>query len=84
MRLTACEMPVYRPYRRRVNQAIIEEFSESGNKCMRVDGWDESHRDTRSAQSALTQTARRLGKMHIKCVSSNGKIFLINTLESPY
>ena len=37
-----------------------------------------------SAQSALTQAARRLGKMHIKCVSSKGKIFLINTLESPH
>lgn len=83
MRLTACEMPICRQCRG-ANQAVIEEFSESGNQCMRVEGWDESHRSMKSAQSALLQAAKRLGKMHIKCVSSDGNLFLINTLASPH
>lgn len=83
MRLTACEMPIYRPGRG-ANQAVIEEFSESGNQCMRVDGWNESHQSIKSAQSALLQAAKRLGKRHIKCVSSDGNLFLINTLASPH
>ena len=74
MRLTACEMPIYRAGRG-ANQAVIEEFSESG---------DESHQSMKSAQSALIQAAKRLGKMHIKCISSNGNLFLINTLTSPH
>ena len=41
MRLTACEMPIYRAGRG-ANQAVIEEFSESGNQCMRVEGWEMS------------------------------------------
>lgn len=83
MRLTACEMPIYRPGRG-TNQALIEEFSESGNQCMMIEGWDESHQSMKSAQSALIQAAKRLGKMHIKCISSNGNLFLINTLTSPH
>ena len=48
MRLTACEMPIYRPGRG-TNQALIEEFSESGNQCMMIEGWDESHQSMKSA-----------------------------------
>lgn len=83
MRLTACEMPIYRPGRG-TNQALIEEFSESGNQCMMIEGWDESHQSMKSAQSAMIQAAKRLGKMHIKCVSSGGNLFLINTLAFPH
>ena len=60
MRLTACEMPIYRPGRG-TNQALIEEFSESGNQCMMIEGWDESHQSMKSAQSALIQAAKPSG-----------------------
>lgn len=37
MRLVKCEVP--KDYKRTKNLELLEEFIQSGEKCVRIDGW---------------------------------------------
>lgn len=59
------------------NQQLIEEFANSDLDCVRVEGW--THKDAKSAQWALQASAKKLRRDNIRCITSDGEIYLIKT-----
>lgn len=59
------------------NQKIIQEFLDSGEKCVKVE--DFPHRDASSCRNALRLSARRMGANSVIVVTSKGVVFMINT-----
>lgn len=65
-------------YKKSENLLLIEEFIESEHKCVEVQNYP--HSSTSSCQSALSQTIRKNGLTNVRCISRNGKVFLIKTV----
>ena len=65
-------------YKLGVCQQIINEFSDSGLKCVEI--LDYNNVDAYSCTSSLNQAAKRLGKVHILAFTKKGKVYLINDL----
>lgn len=59
------------------NQKIIQEFLDSGEKCVKVE--DFPHRDASSCRNALRLSARRMGANSVIVVTRKGVVFMINT-----
>lgn len=84
MRLVRCDGLPQRIVRRyNKNMVLIEQFSESGNKVMKVEGWEESHKDVYSARNSLASAIKRTRRNHIKCATVDGCLYLLNTLLDP-
>lgn len=84
MRLVRCEgFPQRRVRRHSKNMVLIEQFSESGNEVMKVEGWEESHKDVYSARNSLASAIRRTRRNHIKCTTVDGCLYLLNTILNP-
>lgn len=65
---------IYKPCK---NQKIIQEFLDSGEKCVKVE--DFLHRDAASCRNALALSARRMGANSVIVVTRKGMVFMINT-----
>lgn len=60
---------IYRPCK---NQKIIQEFLDSGEKCVKVE--DYSHRDAGSCRNALALSAKRMGISNVIVVTRKGRV----------
>lgn len=68
---------IYKPCK---NQKIIQEFLDSGEKCVKVE--DFPHRDAGSCRGALMLSAKRMGANSVIVVTRKGMVFMINTALS--
>ena len=78
MRLVKCEVP--KDYKRTKNLELLEEFIQSGEKCVRIDGWEEQYCNRTSLQSSILAAIKRFNLTQVKCIVRGGCVFLINTL----
>lgn len=83
MRLVRCEGYPQTVRKHGANMRLIEQFSESGSEVMKVEGWEESHKDVYSARNSLASAIGRTRRNHIKCITVNGCLYLLNTLLNP-
>ena len=82
MRLVKCEVP--KVYKRTKRLELLEEFIQSGEKCVRIDGWKEQYCNKTSLQSSILAAIKRFNLTQLKCIVRGDEVFLINTLlESP-
>lgn len=68
---------VYKPCK---NQKIIQEFLDSGEKCVKVE--DYPHRNANACRCALSLSAKRMGANSVIVVTRKGMVFMINTALS--
>ena len=68
---------IYKPCK---NQKIIQEFLDSGEKCVKVE--DYPHKDAGSCRGALALSAKRMGINNVIVVTRQGMVFMINTTLS--
>ena len=80
MRLTKCEMP--KCVRVTSNLELIDEFIESGEECVRIDGWENRYKSSFSVCNSINASAKRFGKNMIKCITRNRQVFLVNLLKT--
>lgn len=78
MRLVKCEVP--KNYKRTKNLELLEEFIRSGEKCVRIDGWEEQYRNRTSLQSSMNNSIRKFKVTQVKCIVRGDDVCLINTL----
>ena len=74
------EKKVGRIYKPCKNQKIIQEFLDSGEKCVKVE--DYPHKDAGSCRSALALSAKRMGVNNVIAITRRGMVFMINTALS--
>lgn len=68
---------IYKPCK---NQKIVQEFLDSGEKCVKVEGF--SHRDASHCRNSLALSAKRMGANNVIVVTRKGMVFMINTALS--
>lgn len=68
---------IYKPCK---NQKIIQEFLDSGEKCVKVEGFP--HRDASHCRNSLALSAKRMGANSVVVVTRKGMVFMINTALS--
>lgn len=78
MGLVKCEVPKF--YKRTKNLELLEEFIQSGEKCVRIDGWEERYQNRTSLQSSMNNSIRKFNVTQVKCIVRGNEVFLINTL----
>lgn len=61
----------YNPTR---NQAIIKEFAEGDNDCVKVEGW--THKTPFSCANALNTAARTMNMTQVRAVVRKGEVYL--------
>ena len=74
------EKKVGRIYKPCKNQKIIQEFLDSGEKCVKVE--DYPHKDAGSCRNALALSAKRMGANNVIAITRRGMVFMINTALS--
>lgn len=74
------EKKVGRIYKPCKNQKVIQEFLDSGEKCVKVE--DYPHKDAGSCRTALTLSAKRMGANNVIVITRKGMVFMINTALS--
>ena len=68
---------IYKPCK---NQKIIQEFLDSGEKCVKVE--DFPHRDALHCRNSLALSAKRMGVNSVIIITRKGMVFMINTALS--
>lgn len=76
MKLVKCDISeLGRSYIPTRNQKILEEFVESGLKCMRVE--DHHYASTNSGQTTLMDSIRRFHIIGVRAAARKGKLYLV-------
>lgn len=59
------------------NQKIIQEFIDSGEKCVKLEGW--THKDAFHCQRSMTLSIARMHVNQVIAISRKGEVFLLRT-----
>lgn len=59
------------------NQQIIQEFLDSGERCVKLEGW--THKDAFHCQRSMTLSITRMHVNQVIVVTRNGEVFMIRT-----
>lgn len=73
----ADESKVLKNYKRCKNQKILEEFVDSGLKCVEVLGWKQ--KNAYQCAASFNRSIKRFKLYNIQAISTNGRVYLIHT-----
>ena len=78
MKLVPYELKnVRRTYKKTEMLSILEEFIESGQPCVKIEGW--RHKNAKSCMASFYNAIKRFHMDQVRVITSKGEVYLIRT-----